>query len=252
MLWRRKEILGCLDERCVRTRRLRNIREHLWPKKHAGRVIGEIRQFKQQSVLWVCAVIVTGMQLWNRLDLQPPRVYAQLLSLYFDRDIRNRLIVGYRSSSPRRVLFHRRQVLLIARLAIAHCPGQGIDARENSTRLGSIWLKANDQFDYGLLPAIANPRPACREDYARIIAEMIAVGEHGSPNIAHLITRRHLMLTRFSEEVRENPDFVDVAGEHLRVSGLTIEEFEALILGFTPDSEKIWFESWKPNRAYCL
>src|ERR1039457_3901194 len=40
-------------------------------KSTMDELIAEIRPFTQQSVLWVCAVIVTGMQLWNRVDSQP-------------------------------------------------------------------------------------------------------------------------------------------------------------------------------------
>ena len=58
-------------------------------------LIAEIRPFTQQSVLWVCAVIVTGMQLWNRVDSQPADVYRSLLSLYFDPELHIRFIVGY-------------------------------------------------------------------------------------------------------------------------------------------------------------
>lgn len=39
------------------------------------------------------------------------------------------------------------------------------------------------------------------------------------------------MLTRFADELRSDADFVDVAAEHQKVVGLTIEEFEALIFG---------------------
>ena len=125
-------------------------------------LIAEIRPFTQQSVLWVCAVIVTGMQLWNRVDSQPADVYRSLLSLYFDPELHIRFIVGYWSANPRRVLFHRRQVLLIAKIAIVHCSG-GTDARLHAERFGSILLKANDQFDYGLLAGLANAgRPTQR------------------------------------------------------------------------------------------
>ncbi|HEY6248998.1 MAG TPA: hypothetical protein VI685_03500, partial [Candidatus Angelobacter sp.] len=195
--------------------------------------VADIRSFKQQSVLWVCATIVTGMQLWTRIDLQPLDVYRQLLSLFFDASLQGRFIAGYWAADPRRLLFHRRQVLLIAKLAILHCSGEGIDARANAQRFGPVLLKANDQFHYGLLADLASAqRPITeREDFAKILTEMVAVSEHSSPNVSHLITRSHLMLTRFANELRSDPDFVDVAAEHQKATGLTIEEFEALIFG---------------------
>jgi hypothetical protein len=192
-------------------------------------LIADIRSFRQQSILWVCATVVTGLQLWGGVDSHP-EVYARFLSLFFDADTRARLIAGY-WSSPKRLLFHRRQILLIAKLAISHCSGNGLDARRSGGRFGFILLKASDQFHYGLLPATAAPHVARREDLAKIVTEMVAVGESGSQHIGNLITRSHLMLTRFTDELKGTPDFIDVAREHQSATGLTLEEFEALILG---------------------
>lgn len=190
-------------------------------------LIADISGFQLQSVLWVCATIVTGLQLWNSIDAEP-EVYAQFLSLFFYAGIRSRLVASYWSAPPRRV-FHRRQVLLIAKVAMLHCSASGLDARHNAARFGSILLKASDQFHYGLLREADASRVADREDLARIVAEMVAVGETGSPHIGQMITRNHLMLTRFGDELRNDPDFVDIAGEHGRATGLTVEEFEAMI-----------------------
>jgi hypothetical protein len=202
-------------------------------KSTLDELIADIRPFTQKSVLWICAVIVTGMQLWNRVDLQPEGVFRTLLGLYFDPPLHPRLIAGYWSSSPRRVLFHRRQVLLVAKIAVIHCSGGGIDARIHADRIGSILLKANDQFDYGLLAELAKTGEPIsdRDQFSKIIAEMVAVGEDSSPEIAHLITRSHLMLTRFTDELRRDPDLVDVALEHQKATGLTLEEYEAMIFG---------------------
>jgi hypothetical protein len=194
-------------------------------------LIADLRVFSQQSVLWVCAAIVTGVQLWNRPNLQPFDIYQRFLSLFFDGALRARFIVGYWSTDPRRFLFHRRQILLISKLAILHCSGHGVDARFSAGRFGPILLKANDHLHYGLLPNEPGHRVATREDFAKIITEMVAVGEHGSPNVAHMVTRSHLMLTRFLEVLSDHPDFVDLAGEYRKATDLTIEEFEAMVFG---------------------
>jgi hypothetical protein len=201
-------------------------------KSTMDELIADIRPFTQQSVLWVCAVIVTGMQLWNRVDSQPADVYRSLLSLYFEPELHIRFIAGYWSSNPRRVLFHRRQVLLIAKIAILHCSG-GKDARFHAERFGPILLKANDQFDYGLIAGLAATGRSIteRDEFSKIITEMVAVGEDASPEIAQLITRGHLMLTRFTDELRQDPDVVDVAKEYQEATGLTLQEYEAMIFG---------------------
>jgi len=141
-------------------------------KSTLDELIADIRPFTQKSLLWVCAVIVMGMQLWNRVDLQPEGVFRTLLELYFDPPLHPRLIAGHLSSSPRRVLFHRRQVLLVAKIAIMHCSDSGIDARVHADCIGSILLKANDQFDYGLLAELAKTGGPIsdRDQFSKIIA----------------------------------------------------------------------------------
>jgi hypothetical protein len=103
------------------------------------------------------------MQLWNKPDLRRFDIYLRFLSLFFDNALRARLVAGYWSTDPKRFLFHRRQVLLISKLAISPCSGHGVDARFNPERFGSILLKANDQLHYGLLP----PEPAPPSCWAR-------------------------------------------------------------------------------------
>jgi hypothetical protein len=56
-------------------------------KSTPDELIVDIRSYTQKSILWVCAVIVTGMQPWTRIDLQPLDVYQRLLTLFFDRSL---------------------------------------------------------------------------------------------------------------------------------------------------------------------
>lgn len=202
-------------------------------KSTLDELITDVSQFTQKSMLWVCATIVAGMQLWNRIDAQPGDIFSTLVQLYFDPPLRGRMLAGYWSSNPRRVLFHRRQVLLIAKLAIKHCSGSGLDARQNANLIGDILLKANDQLDFGLLRELAGrgSLPATRDEYSRLVAEMVVTGEDGSPQIAQMITRSHLMLRRFANELRSHPDWIDVAGEYETATGITLEENEAMIFG---------------------
>jgi hypothetical protein len=202
-------------------------------KSTLDEVIKDIRLFSQESVLWLCALFVTGLQLSARMSSEPSNVYLLLISLFFDGNLQARLIARSRNSHPKRVLFHRRQALLLAKLAILHCSIKGVNARTSPLQFGPILLKANDQFDYGLLAKLVQEKRAItsRDDYAQVITEMLAVGEHASPEIPFLLTRSHLMLTRFAEELRGDADFIDLAREHQKATGLTIEEFEAMIFG---------------------
>ncbi len=80
-------------------------------------VVQEISQFSLSSLLWVCATIVTGLQLWDRGE-PPLEVYSDLLKLFFPHNLVTRFQIGFWSKDPRREVFHRRQILLIAKLGI--------------------------------------------------------------------------------------------------------------------------------------
>jgi hypothetical protein len=196
-------------------------------------LIADIRVFSQESVLWLSAVFVSGLQLSDKMSSQPSQIHLRLLSLFFDGKLQTQLMDRGRSTRPKRVLFHRRQALLLAKLAILHCPIKGVNARTNSLLFGPVLLKANDQFDYGLLAKHAREKQTFsdRDDYAQVITEMLAVGENASLEVSLLLTRSRLMLTRFADELRGDPDFVDVVGEHEKATGLTNKEFEAMVFG---------------------
>ena len=108
-----------------------------------------------------------------------------------------------------------------------------MDARIHAELFGDIILKANDQLDYGFLAGLSKTGclPATRDEFSRVVTEMVAVGEDGSPQIAQMVTRSHLMLTRFANEHRNHKDWIDVVGEYQIATGLTLEENEAMIFG---------------------
>ena len=206
--------------------------EEIYKRKSTlDELIKDVSQFTQKSMLWVCALIVTGMQLWNPLDAKLGDIFSSLVDLYFDPPLRSQMLVGFWARNPRRVLFHRRQILLIAKLAIKHCSETGLDARHNANLIGEVLLKANDQLDFGLLREVAGrgELPATRDEYSRLVAEMVVTGEDGSTQIAHLITRSHLMLRHFVNQLSSHPDWIDVAGEYEKATGFTLEENEAMI-----------------------
>jgi hypothetical protein len=189
----------------------------------------EIGQCSLSSLLWVCATVVTGLQLWDRSD-PPLDVYADLLRLFFSPQLVLRFEIGFWSRDPRREVFHRRQILLIAKLGILHCGHGGIDLRQNSARFGSILLKANDQFHHGLLP-LPGENISDREKFARAMAELVAVTEYGKPDIGHELARNQLLLAHYVRELQTDADYIDVAGEYEGLVGFSLEENTAMLFG---------------------
>jgi hypothetical protein len=60
---------------------------------------------------------------------------------------------------------------------------------------------------------------------------MLAVGEGSSPDIAPMFTRGHLFIARYARELSSDPNYLDVAGEFEKATGMSLLEFEALVFG---------------------
>jgi hypothetical protein len=197
-------------------------------KSSMEELIVEICKYERSSILWICAEIVCRVQLWARPALHNRRNYLAYLQDFFEPSARRTLIEGSRSTSPVRLVFNRRQIGLVAKLALKHC-GNGLDARDHRSDLGVIFLMSNDQLDHGLLEGAPKTALIACDTYIRLVTEMVAVQEGASPDIANVFTRGHLMLTRYAQELAGAHDFVDVAGEFERKIGLSLVEFEALV-----------------------
>jgi len=197
-------------------------------KSSMDELIAEVSKYERTSVLWICAEIMCRVQLWARPALHNQGNYLRYLEEFFAPPVSQQLIAGLNSVSPKRLLFHRRQIGLVAKLALKH-GSDGLDAREHRGELGSVFLMANDQLDHGLLEGISVEGVDAREACIRLVTEMVAVQEGASPDISNLFTRGHLMLTRYAQELAAAHDFVDVAGEFERKTGLSLVEFEAMV-----------------------
>ena len=124
-------------------------------------LIAAIRGFDRNSLLWICAEIVARIQLWTRPALQNRGDYLNYLRDLFEPDTSTELLRRSTSEYPVRLVFHRRQIGLVAKLAVRHADG-ALDARLHRAKLGAIFLMANDRFHHGLLPEPNDPTPSTR------------------------------------------------------------------------------------------
>jgi hypothetical protein len=189
----------------------------------------EIKQYSLSSLLWLCAATVTGLQLWDRSD-SPADAYRTFLNLFFPPPLAMRFWIGHLSKNPRREVFHRRQILLVAKLGILNCSSGGIDLRSASGRFGSILLKANDQFHHELLRTLGGV-VSTKEDYSRLIAEFVAVTEYGNPHLGYQMARSFLLLTQFTQKLASDADYVDCGTEYAASIGFSLEEHIAMLFG---------------------
>ena len=84
-------------------------------------LVSEIRRHSVASVLWICALVIVAESSFRMARDSDLEIYGRLIDLFFPRALAIRFRTGIMAKAPRREIFHRRQILLIAKLAIQHC-----------------------------------------------------------------------------------------------------------------------------------
>ncbi len=191
-------------------------------KSSISELIDCLRPYSRESVLTLCAFISILLKLWDSTAPELDR-YDHLISCSFDWLRGDWYKLAARISEPEFV-FHRRQLLLISKLAIFHCPDEGLDVwRIPPGPFGTLLLMANDHFHYGL----SREGEDEFENVKRLFAELIPVAEGAGSRPEYRIVRARLMLDQASM-MKHHPEFIDVAAEFLNRTGMSVEDYEAL------------------------
>jgi len=179
--------------------------------------------FARNRVLQVCSVINTLLTAGKRK---------------FDRNAHNALVANafapataqkLLSLDPAKgVVFHRQQILFLAKEAVQFCPEQGNDASAPYWGgLGEVFLMANDHLHQALPPS-----KTVEEKILQNIVFFIPILEAGSHGtFLNKMMRSHLMLTSVVEELRDKANFFDVRKLFAAAMGVPVLTYEALIFG---------------------
>jgi len=193
-------------------------------------LVERLRPFSRTSVLYTCAVTGMVLRIWDGTNWERSN-YDLFLATTFDRLRGDWYRLSACTEKPELVV-HRRQLLLIMKLSLDCCPVNGNDLFSASPGyFGTILLMANDQFHYGLFPAPGSGRVTEAEKVARVLAEFVPVTEFGGSRIENRIVRAHLMMTKHTHELAGHQDFVDVAALNEELTGISLEDHEALTFG---------------------
>src|SRR3974390_2039482 len=130
-------------------------------KSTIAELIALLQNYSRESVLYFSSVIGTTLKLWEG---EPDPTYYELVM----RAIFEFLRADWYSLAYRRghddVVIHRRQLLLIMKLAVQHCPEHGLEVLQDTPgRFGTICLMANDQFHYNLLASASKDKMVDRD-----------------------------------------------------------------------------------------
>jgi hypothetical protein len=189
-------------------------------------LVGRIGPCSRDSVVSLCSFIGILLKLWDADPFDLAR-YDHLISCAFDWLRGDWYKLAARSSEPEFV-FHRRQLLLITKIATLHCRETGVDAwKLPPGYFGTILLMANDHFHYDL-PAGASAEEL--DKVRRLFAELIPVAEGTGSRAEYKLVRSRLML-KHASQLRDHPQFIDIGSEFRRAKGISVDDYEALCFG---------------------
>jgi len=214
-------------------------------KSTVEELIRLLRRFSRESVLYVCAVTGIILKLWERGGWERAN-YDVLIDGAFEFIRGDWYKFAARLAEPELVC-HRRQLLFLMKLAIEHCFATGDDLLKARPGLfGTMLLMANDHFHYGLVPGGDDAGEL--EKVSRLAAEFIPVNEYSGFRIENKLTRAHLMMTRYTNRLRGHADFIDIAVEYEKATGVSLLDYEALSFGlFSRCTVNITLEALRAN-----
>ena len=193
-------------------------------------IVNELKQFSCPSVLFLCSYIALRLQLGGWGDGFDEADYIALLSKMFQKETAEVLIDRLSSKVPRRRVFHRRLLLLTAKLAIIHCDFDGRDAANEPDAFGHIFLKLNDHFDFRAILGQASSMSHV-DQLLNVVLHTLAMKEFSQDHYDQTLVRSWRMCVSIPATLKEQSDFVDIEKLFRRNIGINYHTFEALAVG---------------------
>jgi hypothetical protein len=197
-----------------------------------------LSKFKREQVVHAACVINAFLAAWaGNIDAAG---HDALVREAFFQDDAEKLLQASNLATGKRYVFHRQQILLVAKLAVLHCPEEGIDpfTTPHWGGLGLAFLMASD------LMSNQDLAPATRQEgLISLLSQLIAVGEYsGRYHVGNRVARAHLMFSTYFPSVAK--ERLDLLGTFSQITGLEQHTFIATCVGIiifylTHDYEKL-------------
>lgn len=208
-----------------------------------------LSRYSRSKVLYLCAVLNSLLGTWDAQE-RNIEVHAELLRYAFPPEYAERLIEASRHPASRRIVFHRQQLLMVAKEAILICQEQQVDPLLLPFwgGLAVVFLMASDHL-HSYHPQTTSEE----EELIRILPDLVLCQEYAGTNrLAHRAVRSHLMYTRLAAALTGHPEFLDLAQMFQKLTGLTLVEYEALCFGTLSKCMKLNLAEFKANPALFL
>jgi hypothetical protein len=213
-------------------------------KSSLDELVAKLKPFSRESVVYGCAAVGMVLRLWQGVDWDRAS-YDLVIAATFDSLRADWYRLSARTDNPE-LAVHRRQLLLIMKLAIEHCGPQGLDLLAAPPGyFGTILLMANDHLHFGLYPFAAQASADEREKVLRVLAEFVPITEYAESRIENRIVRSHLMMTKFTDRLEGHPDHINVGKVFRELTSISLDEHEALTFGLFSRCNIVTLESLK-------
>jgi len=183
----------------------------------------ELSQFSAPEVVYLCSVmnsVITDWQGHYRRD-----AHEELVRNSFAPEFAARIIAEGRNPGIPRSVYHRRQLLFVAKEAILCCPkggGKNPLVPPHSGAMGRVLLMANDLLPKGLTRGGSRTQTAAQ--LINVMSELIPIGEaSGHFRAINKIVRSRIMLDRFLPS-----DGTEVKNIFERETGVPLDQYFAL------------------------
>ncbi len=202
-----------------------------------------LSKHKRSEVLYLCALLNAVLESWSGNVRED--VHGRLLEMAFLPEHASHLKKLISSSSHPQLIFHRAQILFVAKQALLFCQKDEETVLDKFKHpywggLGLAFLMANDllHFEFAY-------RDGTTEQHALIrIAHSIPLLENGPTNITNItnrIGRAWLMLKRFGPPP-DNRSYFKIEEAFQRATGLSTDDYLAFCVGLISHYLGITFE----------
>lgn len=195
---------------------------------------------KRSEVLLLCALLNTVLETWSgkiRGD-----VHGQLLDMAFLSEHASRLKGMISSSSHPMAVFHRMQIMFIAKQAVLYCQDDDNILDRFRTPywngLGLAFLMASDLLHFNFA---YRERTTTQQLLIRMIHSIPLLESWGRSSFTNRVGRAWLMVKRFAPP-EDDTRYFNLEQAFLTASGLSTEEYLALCFGMISHYLNLTFE----------
>ena len=206
----------------------------------------ELKKYSRDQIVYLCSAMNVLLRSWFR-GAPDNANHEALVRMLLDEATAYQLLM--RSAGQETYfVFHREQLLFVAKEAILSCPAAGLNPlNQPRGAMTRLFLMANDHL-YAARPETTD----YEKKLLNLLTNLVPSIEYSAPHaFRNAIARSHLMYGRFANELKNEADYINVGEKFRELVGLTPDEFMGLCFGLLSKYMKSTIQSFAASPE-CL